>query len=187
MHPLQLPLLPRRQLRLTTFQLALGPRDSHPFACAHPNQVHFELGERGEDVEETTSPSGHRGRRSDHQVIATHHAWQACHRCLAHQGPIERVGRASVPPACRRSEPQPELDRGQDALVSCRSCRGRCRCDQAQRRARRALGAGAVRSPLVSRDDLAYPSMSHPLTDRCRIAHGDACSAYEWARTSSND
>jgi hypothetical protein len=52
MHPLEFALLHRRQLRLTALQLALGPRDGHPFTGAHPDQVHLELGERGEDVEE---------------------------------------------------------------------------------------------------------------------------------------
>jgi hypothetical protein len=51
-HPLQLALLHRRQLRLTALELALRSRNGHPFTGAHPNQVHLELGERGENVEE---------------------------------------------------------------------------------------------------------------------------------------
>ena len=37
---------------MTALQLALGPRDRHPLAGAHPNQVDLELGERGQNIEE---------------------------------------------------------------------------------------------------------------------------------------
>ena len=39
-------------LGLFAFELAVGAGDRHPFAGAHPQQVDFELGEGGEDIED---------------------------------------------------------------------------------------------------------------------------------------
>jgi hypothetical protein len=41
-----------RQLGRLALQLSLGPRDSHAFAGAHPEQVDLELGEDGQHLEE---------------------------------------------------------------------------------------------------------------------------------------
>jgi hypothetical protein len=50
------------QLGLFAAQSALGSRDRHPFPSSHSQQVDFEFGEGGEDVE-TSCPSGRWGRR----------------------------------------------------------------------------------------------------------------------------
>jgi hypothetical protein len=39
--------LARAELGLLALELAVGASDRHPFACAHPQQVDLELGERG--------------------------------------------------------------------------------------------------------------------------------------------
>lgn len=51
-HPDQFVLLLLRQLRLSALELAFCSGDGHAFAGSHAEEVDFELGEGGEDVEE---------------------------------------------------------------------------------------------------------------------------------------
>ena len=55
MHAAEFPLLSVGQFGLLAAQLPLGAGDGHALAGAHADEIGFELGEGGEDIEEHSS------------------------------------------------------------------------------------------------------------------------------------
>ena len=55
MHAAEFPLLSVGQFRLLAAQFPLGAGDGHALAGAHADEIGFELGEGGEDIEEQLS------------------------------------------------------------------------------------------------------------------------------------
>ena len=56
----QMTLLRRRQFRLLAAQVSFGFGDKHPFACSRTDEIGFELGHHGENVEQ--QPTNRVGR-----------------------------------------------------------------------------------------------------------------------------